>query len=109
MCSFIFEITRISTNSAMSLMRNRFKYGVNRSFRGAFCFSRCQTRQFIEFIGRLMRRPAPTGSIVKLQRECVVYWLCLRGHTCDLHNVALRSDQRKKKREPEATREECNL
>ena len=56
-----------------------------------------------------MRRPAPTGSIVKLQRECVVYWLCLRGHTCDLHNVALRSDQRKKKREPEATREECNL
>jgi len=80
---FIFEITRISTNSAMPVMPNRLKCGVNRSFRGPVYFSRCQTGQFIEFIVMLMRRPAPTVSIIKLRRERVAYCLCLRGLSCD--------------------------
>ena len=81
----------------MSLMPNRCKYGVNRSFRGPVYFSRCHTRQFIEFIMRLLRLSAPTGSIVKLQRELVAYCLCLRGLSCDCC-ITWRWGQTKKKK-----------
>jgi hypothetical protein len=110
----IFEIRRISTTSAMSLMPNRFKCGVNRSFRGPAYFLRCQNRQFIEFIVMLMRRPAPTGSIIKLQTKRVAY--CLLWEACPVAVVWRNAEvthththTHPKKREPEATREECSL
>lgn len=59
----------------------------------------------------LRMRPAPTGSIIKLQREYVGYCLweaCLV--TCDCCTMYCWGEtKKKKKREPEATREECSL